>query len=45
MSWDSVACLPTTIITRNAAGSVTRRLREHYAPVLLTAIQLPEHHH
>ena len=38
MSWDSVAYLPTTIITRNAAGSVTRRLREHYAPALLTAL-------
>lgn len=30
--------LPTVIVTRTPAGSVTRRLREHYAPSLLTAI-------
>lgn len=33
-----VAYLPTVIVTRTAAGGVTRRLREHYAPSLLTAI-------
>jgi hypothetical protein len=33
-----VASLTTTIITRNASGTVTRRLRERYATALLTAV-------
>lgn len=34
----TIGHLPTTIITRDSAGAVTRRLTEHYAPSLLTAI-------
>jgi hypothetical protein len=33
-----VAYLPTTILTVDSAGAVVRRLREHYAPALLTAV-------
>lgn len=33
-----VAYVPTTIVTRNVEGVVVRRLREHYAPSLLTAL-------
>lgn len=33
-----VAVLSTTIVTRNPSGTVTRRLRERYAPALLTAV-------
>jgi hypothetical protein len=33
-----VAVISTTIITRNPSGTVTRRLRERYAPALLTAV-------
>lgn len=33
-----VTYLPTSIVTRDAAGAVTRRLREQYAPALLTAL-------
>jgi hypothetical protein len=33
-----VVSLVTTIITRNASGTVTRRLRERYAPALLSAV-------
>jgi hypothetical protein len=34
----TVAFVPTTIVTRNADGVATRRLREEYAPTLLTAL-------
>ena len=34
----NIRYLPTTIITRDSAGAVTRRLTEHYALSLLTAI-------
>lgn len=33
-----VSYLPTTIVTRDADGVVVRRLREDYAPALLTAL-------
>lgn len=33
-----VAYLPTTIVTRDSGGTAVRRLREHYAPALLTAL-------
>lgn len=33
-----VLYLPTVIVTRNAAGSTIRQLREQYAPALLTAL-------
>jgi hypothetical protein len=33
-----VSVLPTTIVTRDAAGAIIRRLREGYAPALLTAV-------
>jgi hypothetical protein len=33
-----VAYLPTSILTLDRAGVVIRRLREHYAPALLTAV-------
>jgi hypothetical protein len=34
----SITFVATTIVTTNAAGVVTRRLREEYAPSLLTAL-------
>ena len=34
----TIAFVATTIVTTNAAGVVTRRLREEYAPALLTAL-------
>lgn len=39
ISGTAIDYLPTTIVTRNAAGVVTRRLREEYAPALLTALR------
>jgi hypothetical protein len=33
-----VTSLSTSIVTRNSSGTITRRLREHYAPSLLTAV-------
>ena len=34
----SVACITTVIVTRDSTGRALRRLREHYAPGLLTAL-------